>query len=205
MNDEIKQESLSEDGKKKKIKSIVSWTITIVVCLVLAKLFTTFVIRSVEVDGGSMSTTLSDGDKAITDALFYKFSGINRFDIVIVKKKEGSYKDQELVKRVIALPGETIEYKEGVLYINGEVVEETFIKDEVKSITGTINKKTLGDDEYFVMGDNRGKSADSRLKSIGLIKKNEIKGRGMLRFMVCVKKDGNECIKRKLIWPSSVK
>ena len=78
--------------EKEKRKNIISWSITIVVCLIVAKLFTTFVVRSVEVDGYSMSTTLSDGDKALTDAFFYKISGIDRFDIVIVKKESGMLK-----------------------------------------------------------------------------------------------------------------
>lgn len=192
--------------EKKKIewKSIINWLITIIVCLGLAKIFTTFVVRSVEVDGYSMSTTLSDGDKALTDALFYKMGNIKRFDIVIVKKKSGSLKDKEIVKRVIALPGETLEYKDGILYINDEVIDEPFINEIVASLTGNINKKTLGEDEYFIMGDNRDNSTDSRY--FGTISKSEITGRGLLRFMVCSEKNSqNECSKRKFIWPSSVK
>lgn len=200
MSEEIKEET----GKRKKIKSIISWSATILICLIIAKLFTTFVVRSVEVDGYSMSTTLSDGDKALTDALFYKMGKIKRFDIVIVKREDGRYKGQELVKRVIALPGETIEYKDGVLYINDEVVNEDFISNEVRELTGRIYKKTLGENEYYVMGDNRGGSSDSR--DFGAITKSEIRGRGLLRFMICTKKDeNNECSKRKFVWPSSVK
>lgn len=199
MNDEIKK---VENNDRK--KAIINWSITIVVCLILAKLFTTFVIRSVEVDGYSMSTTLSDGDKALTDALFYKIGGIERFDIVIVKREKGVLKDNEIVKRVIALPGETIEYKDGVLYINDEVVDEEFISDIVKELTGNIEKKTLKDDEYFVMGDNRANSTDSRY--FGAVNKKEIKGKGLLRFMVCDGRDGtNQCNSRKFIWPSLVK
>lgn len=195
---------MEELENKNKTKMIINWTLTIIICLTIAKLFTTFVIRSVEVDGYSMSTTLSDGDKALTDALFYKFNDIERFDIVIIKKDSGSLKGQELVKRVIALPGETIEYKNGVLYINNEVVEEDFIEEEVKKLTGNIYKRTLKDDEYYVLGDNRGNSSDSRF--FGTISKKEIKGRGILRFMVCTKKDdNNQCSKRKFIWPSKVK
>ena len=112
MSNEINE--IKKDEEDKKVKSIISWSITIIVCLVIAKLFTTFVVRSVEVDGYSMSTTLSDGDKALTDALFYKMSGLDRFDIVIVKRNAGMLKGEEIVKRIIALPGETIEYKKGV-------------------------------------------------------------------------------------------
>ena len=193
-----------ENKSKNKTKSIISWTLTIVICLLVAKLFTTFVVRSVEGDGYSMSTTLSDGDKALTDALFYKFNDIKRFDIVIVKRDSGVLSNEEIVKRVIALPGETLEYKDGVLYINDEIVEEDFIDDVVAKLTGNISKRTLGEDEYYIMGDNRANSTDSRY--FGTISKGEIKGRGILRFMVCTQKDGNnECSKRKFVWPSSVK
>lgn len=203
MSEENKVEEVNTGDKDNKRKALISWGITIVVCFVIAFLFTNFVVRSVEVDGYSMSTTLSDGDKALTDALFYKMSGVKRFDIVIVKKKNGTFKDEELVKRVIALPGETLEYKNGVLYINDEAVEEPFIDDVVASLTGTISKRTLGNDEYYVMGDNRANSSDSRY--FGVINKSEIKGRGLLRFMVCVAKDAKgECSKRKFVWPSSV-
>ena len=203
MSEEIKEIKLDpEEEKKKKIKNTISWVVTILVCLTVAKLFTTFVVRSVEIEGVSMSTTLSDGDKALTDALFFKMGNIKRFDIVIIKKKSGQYAGEELVKRVIALPGETIEYKSGSLYINGEAVEETYISDEVKEQTKDF-KKVLGDDEYFVMGDNRDHSDDSR--KFGPIKKSEIRGRGLLRFMVCTEKDGIQCTKRKFVWPSSVK
>lgn len=202
MSEKVKEIPTKDD--KEKVKNIISWTATILVCLIIAKLFTSFVVRSVEVDGYSMSTTLSDGDKALTDALFYKMGKINRFDIVIVKRKSGLVAGQEIVKRVIALPGETIEYKNGVLYINDEVVEEDFISDEVKSITPRIYKQTLTDNQYFILGDNRANSIDS--SEFGPITKSEIKGRGLLRFMVCVEKDDqNECSKRKFIWPSSVK
>lgn len=208
MSEELKDnkevEEINKDEKNNKVKSIISWSITIIVCLVIAKLFTTFVVRSVEVDGYSMSTTLSDGDKALTDALFYKLGGIDRFDIVIVKKEDGMLKGQEIVKRVIALPGETFEYKDGVLYINEEVVEQDFITDVVKELTPNMSKRTLGDDEYIILGDNRANSTDS--SEFGAIKKSEIKGRGLLRFMVCSAKDeNNECSKRKFVWPSSVK
>jgi signal peptidase I len=190
--------------KKQLIKSIISWVVTIVICLASAKLFTTFVVSSVEVDGTSMYSTLDDGDKALTDAMFFKMGKINRFDIVIIKMNSGPHKGEKLVKRVIALPGETIEYKDSTLYINGEVVEEDFLVDAAKEATGTIIKTTLGEDEYFVMGDNRGASSDSR--RFGFVEKKEIKGRGLLRFMVCTKKDSTgECIKRKFVWPSSVK
>ena len=193
----------AEKDTKELIKSIVSWVLTIVICLVSAKLFTTFVVSSVEVEGTSMYSTLDDGDKALTDALFYKMGKINRFDIVIIKMDNGPHKGERLVKRIIGLPGETIEYKDKTLYINGEVVEENFLVDEAKEDTGTIVETKIGEGKYFVLGDNRGASSDSR--RFGFVEKKEIIGRGLLRFMVCTTKDSSgECSRRKFIWPSAV-
>jgi len=202
MNDN-KNVDNKETTIQSKVKSIVSWVLTIVLCLVSAKLFTTFVISSVEVNGTSMYSTLDDGDKALTDALFFKMGKIKRFDIVIIERKKGLHAGEKLVKRVVGLPGETIEYKNNTLYINGEVVEENFIDDDRKEDTYIVETK-IPEGKYFVLGDNRGNSSDSR--SFGFVEKSEIKGRGLLRFMVCTKKDENgECNKRKFVWPSSVK
>lgn len=203
--EEVKEEKaiIEKKNTKDTLKSVVSWLLTIVICLVSAKLFTTFVISSVEIDGASMYSTLDDGDKALTDALFYKFGKINRFDIVIIEMDHGPHKGEKLVKRVVGLPGETIKYENNTLYINGEVVAETFIDDNAKSETDIYETK-IPEGKYFVLGDNRGNSSDSRY--FGFVNKSEIIGRGLLRFMVCTQKDGyGECSKRKFIWPSVVR
>ena len=203
MSDKTSVQNKKEKTTKDSIKSIISWVLTIVLCLAGAKLFTTFVISSVEVNGTSMYSTLDDGDKALTDSLFYKMGKIKRFDIVIIKMNRGPLKGQKLVKRVIGLPGETIEYKNNTLYINGNVVNEDFIDEDEKEATYIVETK-IPDGKYFVLGDNRDNSSDSRY--FGFVEKGEIKGRGLLRFMVCTRKDENgECNKRKFVWPSSVK
>lgn len=192
-----------EEKSKKKFSLKDNIFITIGSCLILAFLFTRFVVRSVEVEGYSMASTLSDGDKGLTDALFFRMGKIDRFDIVIVKLKNNNLYKDEMIKRVIGLPNDKIVYDDGVLTVNGEVINEEFIDSYVKESTGYINI-TLKDDEYFVMGDNRGNSSDSRY--FGAIKKNEIRARGFLRFMVCKEKDSNnECSKRKFVWFESVK
>lgn len=189
-----------------KHKSTYSFIIMIVVCIIIAKLLTSFVFISVMVDGNSMYSTLKNGDKAITDGLFYKMSGIDRFDIVIIDHPKYT---EKLVKRVIGLPGEKLKYSRGVLYINGEVVEETFIDEKTKLQTLTplgndTFEITLGENEYYVMGDNRGNSADSRY--FGAIKKKQIKGDGILLFGSCrTVTDDGKCKGLKLRWPKKVK
>lgn len=190
----------------KKHKSKFNFVYMIIICLVVAKLITSFVFLSVMVDGNSMNPTLVNGDKGITDGLFYKMFGVDRFDVVIVEHKNF---DEKLVKRVIGLPGENIKYEKGVLYVNGEKVEESFISEDIRKQTVTrygndTFEISLGEDEYYVLGDNRGNSTDSRY--FGAIKKSNIKGVGMMLFASCdsVSENGS-CKGLSLRWPKFVK
>lgn len=198
---EENQEGFKAFYKRHKKKFDLAYTI--IICLIIAKLITSFVFVSVMVDGSSMFPTLNNGDKAITDAFFYKAGGIDRFDIVIVEHKRY---DSKLVKRVIGLPGETIEYRDSVLYVNGKEVKEKFLPEGTitETIYGNDIKVTLGKGEYYVLGDNRENSSDSR--TFGAIKKSQIKGKGILRFATCksVSSDG-KCVGLKLKWPKVVK
>lgn len=201
-----KQNAFKEFYKKHKSKF--NFAYMIIICLVVAKLITSFVFISVVVDGNSMNPTLKNGDKAITDGIFYKMFGIDRFDIVILE--EDGY-DDKLVKRVIGLPGETIRYEKGVLYIDGKIVKESFIPETLSNQTSTpygndTFEIKLKNDEYYVVGDNRrsGMSVDSRY--FGPIKENQIKGVGMLLFAGCksINKNGS-CDGLKFRWPKTVK
>lgn len=144
----------------------------------------TFIATPVKVNGSSMDPTLKNGDIMLLYKLTKKYRGLRRFDIVVIDTDSG-----RLIKRVIGLPGEKIKYevkkneegeKVATLYINGKEVEEPFISDDLR--VKTCDFKTdicettveIGEDEYFVMGDNRGVSKDSRL--IGTININEISG-----------------------------
>ena len=209
---EVKGEEVEETNAfktfYKKHKSKFNFAYMVIICLIIAKLITSFVFISVMVDGSSMSPTLSNGDKAITDGIFYKIGGIDRFDIVIFEEK--GY-EERLVKRVIGLPGENVKFEKGVLYINGEKVDQDFIPEELASQTKTPYNNdtfecTLKDDEYYVVGDNRrsGASVDSRY--FGPIKENQIKGVGLLRFATCSSVSENgACKGLKLRWPKTVK
>ena len=157
---------MSDTNNKVKyfIKEYVPYLITIIL-VILLKLY---IVTPIRVNGESMYDTLVDGDIMILNIIDYKMHGANRFDIVVVD--EGS---EYLIKRVIGLPGETIEYKDNQLYVNGKKVKDSYGKD----ITGDFKVK-VPKNSYFVMGDNRTNSVDSR--RLGAFKKNEIKGKTKL-------------------------
>ena len=144
----------------KKVKEYF-WYIIILIVVILVK---SFVVSTVRVNGNSMYKTLHNKDLMILNKIKYNFKNVERFDIVVVK-----YENHYIIKRVIALPGEVIEYKDNVLYINDRKVQ-----DKYNSIEQDDFSLELGNDEYFVMGDNRGDSLDSRI--IGPIKKDDIMG-----------------------------
>lgn len=155
------------DYMKENIKSIIPYIGVILIVLFIKQ----FIVSPILVRGDSMDSTLKDGDFMILDKLKYRFKDINRFDIVVVKTSK-SY----IIKRVIALPGETIEYKDNKLYINGEYIEEDFLKEGVYTKDYKF-ERALNDDEYFVLGDNRMVSKDSRI--IGPVTKKDIDGKAL--------------------------
>lgn len=154
---------------KDKVLKFIKELIPYVIILVAVVLIRTYLVTPVVVSGESMVPTLDGGELMILN----KRAKIDRFDIVVVKVDKVA-KKEEIIKRVIALPGETISCEKGVIYVNGKKQEESYSK----GITEDFDKIELGDDEYFVMGDNRQNSMDSRF--FGPFKKNEIKGQTKL-------------------------
>ena len=135
--------------------------------IVIVLLVKQFLFSPVMVSGESMINTLKDSDIMIMDKISLSTSPIKRFEIVVI-----SYKNRYLIKRVVGLPGETIEYKDNKLYVNGEYIEETFLDKE--QITKDFSVK-VPDDFYFVLGDNRVNSNDSRY--LGCFSLEKIEGR----------------------------
>ena len=147
------------------IKEIIPY-IVIVLVVVLIR---TFIITPVRVDGDSMKNTLKNGDIL----LLYKLGSINRLDIIVLDEEKDN---EKIIKRVIGLPGETVAIKKGKIYINDKVIDDEYAYGE----TSDYDKITLEDDEYFILGDNRLISKDSRY--FGPIKENEIKGKIVFRL-----------------------
>ena len=160
-------EEKKETVKKNYIKEFLPYFMIILV-VVLIK---TFVVSPIRVNGTSMDPTLNDKDIMLLDEISYRFSDIERFDIVVVKEE-----DEYLIKRVIGLPGETVEYKNDKLYIDGKYVKEDFKHKETFDFS-----TTLGKDEYFIMGDNRTNSTDSRV--FGPISRDKIMGKTSLTIL----------------------
>lgn len=154
---------------------IIKELIPYVVIILIVVLFRTFIATPVRVDGSSMYPTLKNGDILILNKLSQNYK---RFDIVVVKSN-----NTKLVKRIIGLPGESIEYKDNLLYINGEVIDDVALEEtedfDLESLYGI---KKIPDGYYFVMGDNRDGSSDSRDYRIGLIKKENILGKTIFRL-----------------------
>ena len=151
---------------KKFIKELIPYIIIILVVVLLR----TFIITPVIVVGDSMVPTLEDDQILLLNKINYRFNEIERYDIVVIKTKKG-----EIIKRVIGLPGETIEYRNNTLYINGheETSDYNFDTDDF-TLKSICNCEKIPQDKYLVLGDNRGVSSDSRI--MGLIDKEDIEG-----------------------------
>lgn len=143
----------------------------------------TFVGQRTEVEGASMENTLHNGDNLIVEKLSYRFHDPERFDIIVFpfQFQDNTY----YIKRIIGLPGETVQIMDdGSIYINGEKLEENYGMEVIKpeTIGRAAEPIELGDDEYFVMGDNRNNSSDSRTDMVGNIKRENIIGKAWLRI-----------------------
>ena len=168
--------------KNKRLKWIKELLIYVVIIVFCATLFPKYVIRRTQVDGNSMETTLQDKDDLIVEKVTYHFKDPDRFDIITFYPK-GRNEKEYYIKRVIGLPGETIQIIGDTIYINGNVLKEYYGLEPM--LSGGIAKEPikLGKDEFFVLGDNRNESRDSRDgESVGVVKKKNIDGHAILRI-----------------------
>ena len=160
---------------------ILSLLLYIVIVFGICFLIITFVGQRSRVSGSSMEPTLSDGDNLIVDKISYRLHDPERFDIIIFpyQYEENTY----YIKRIIGLPGETVYINDaGEIYINGTLLKENYGLETIQNPGLASEPITLGDDEYFVMGDNRNNSTDSRFASVGAIKRQDIIGKAWVRI-----------------------
>ncbi len=160
---------------------ILSTSIYLLVVLCAAYLIITYVGQRTQVSGSSMETTLSDGDNLLVDKITYRFSEPKRFDIIVFPFQYDT--DTYYIKRIIGMPGETVQIDyDGNIYINGSLLEESYGREVIQNPGRAAEPITLGEDEYFVMGDNRNNSSDSRDPSVGNIHRKDIIGRAWVRI-----------------------
>ena len=167
----------------KVMKEFLNTAIYLLCVLGAVWLVITLVGQRTEVEGASMENTLHNGDNLIVDKLSYRFHDPERFDIIVFpfQYQANTY----YIKRIIGLPGETVQIMEdGSIYINGEKLEESYGREVIQpeTIGRAAEPIVLGEDEYFVMGDNRNNSSDSRTDIVGNIKREDIIGKAWLRI-----------------------
>ena len=171
-------------GRKKALwLSLLEWGILIVSALAIALLIKTFLFQAFYIPSESMVPTLEKNDRVLVNKLSYHMHAVHRGDVVVFKAPPGVEKDvKDLVKRVIGLPGDTIEARaDGRVYINGQVLEEKWLPKGVKTEPGFPPIK-VPPDSYYVLGDNRPNSRDSRYFPSHFVEKKDIVGRVWLRI-----------------------
>ncbi|MCI9004373.1 MAG: signal peptidase I [Lachnospiraceae bacterium] len=169
------------EGKKSVIGETVSFILYIAVVFLVTFLVIHYVGQRTQVSGSSMEYTLSDGDNLIVDKISYRFYEPERFDIIVFpfQQEEDTY----YIKRIIGLPGETVQIGEdGTILINGMELEESYGREVIQEPGAAAEPLTLREGEYFVLGDNRNASSDSRDPSVGMIQREDIIGRAWLRI-----------------------
>ena len=162
------------------LQELLGWIVYIAVIIGLTWLIITFVGQRTRVSGHSMEATLHDGDNLIVDKLSYRFRDPKRFEIIVFpySHKENTY----YIKRIIGLPGETVQVKDGYVYIDGEKLDENYGLEVMEDAGIAAEPIELGEDEYFVLGDNRNHSSDSRDPSVGILHRDELIGRAWIRI-----------------------
>jgi len=192
-NDGSEKKTKKKKKKKKTVKkeknpediNIVSELLNLIIYIGIVVLICYFVINFVgcrsRVDGDSMNPTLSDADNLWVDKLSYTFGEPERFDVIIFNYNE----DTTYVKRIIGLPGESVRIDvDGSIYIDGQLLVESYGNEVITpdNIGRASNDVVLGEDEYFVLGDNRNHSSDSRWPDVGNVHKDDILGKVLLRI-----------------------
>ena len=176
-----KTKETREENRKRIGKEILSYVLWMAAVVLICLLFIRYVaVRSV-VEGNSMNPTLNDGDNLIVEKVSYYFHQPERFDVIVFKVKHEP--NTFFVKRIIGLPGETVQIIDGYVYINGTKLEEdVYGNDVIRNAYTAANPVTLKEDEFFVMGDNRNNSNDSRSVTVGPVNREQFLGHACFRF-----------------------
>lgn len=162
----------------KVVKEIFSWIMVFVIAIALALFINRFILYRVSSPTPSMENTFMVNDKVFIFRLAYLFSDPKRGDIVVFEAPDKP--EEDYIKRIIGLPGDTIEIKEGVVYINGEPLEENYLREPMRE--ENFGPVVVPDGHYFMMGDNRNNSHDSRYWNKKFVARKKIRGKAVLKY-----------------------
>lgn len=176
----MKQMNIPPSDNKFSLKEMIHFLVSFAVIVAGALFIVAFIGQRTQVNGNSMKNTLYDKDNLIVDKITYRFTDPKRFDIVVFPHTNSEGKEIYYIKRVIGLPGETVQISEGTIFINNVPLEEDYGCEEILEGKLAASPVTLEEDEYFVLGDNRNHSSDSR--EIGPVNKKIILGRAVFRI-----------------------
>lgn len=178
----IDEENRDEITKKGTIRQIIDTVAYFIVVLTIVMVIERFVMQPVEVEGSSMEPTLSNENHLLLEKITYLFGEPKRYDVIVFQPFED---EEELyyIKRIIGLPGEHVRIEDNLIYINGEPLPENYgMENVIKDPGMAINEVILGENEFFVMGDNRNHSRDSRDPLVGVVNGTSIVGRAWCRI-----------------------
>ncbi len=178
-SDENNDNDEEEFGSSKNsiAKEIVNWVITIIACIIIAKMINSFVIVNARVPSASMENTIMTNDRLIANRLAYVFSEPEKGDIVVFEAPDEP--DKLFIKRVIGVPGDLVQIHDGLLYINNELQDEPYIKEDM---VGSFGPYTVPEDNYFMLGDNRNNSLDARYWRNTYVPEDTILGKAMFTY-----------------------
>ena len=166
--------------KSSGVRNAIEWLAIIAAALLVAFVIKTYLVQAFYIPSGSMEQTLNIGDRVLVNKVSYHMHDVHRGDIVVFERppnEGGSAEIKDLIKRVIGLPGDTIEARDGVVYINDQPLTEPYVHGQA---TDNLSRRVVPQGRYFVMGDNRGNSKDSRV--FGPIPRSIIVGRAFIRI-----------------------
>jgi len=158
-------------------QEIKEWIYTILIAVVLVILIRAFILDSRVVPSTSMVPSIVPGDRLFVEKITHRFFGLERGDVIFFKPPHNSFLKDDLIKRLIALPGDTVEVKDGKLYLNGEPQDEPYINEPIEY---EMPKLVVPPDSIFVMGDNRNRSLDSHVWGVAEI--SSVKGKALLTY-----------------------
>ena len=175
------EEKEPEDGERNILREVLSFLAYAAVIFGCTFLIIMFVAQRTSVSGPSMNDTLQDGDQLILEKVSYRFRDPARFDVVVFQHLDQG-KNVFYIKRIIGLPGETVQIIGDDIYIDGELLEEDYGREPIQDAKMAAEPIVVGEDEYFVLGDNRNNSSDSRDPAVANVKRSKIVGRAWVRI-----------------------